>query len=165
MHFALSQISIQSRGLAPSSSLASRIWRTGKKMSAVTARPIIKTPRARVHPRRLYQRGFSSRKSSRDTYVCTRRPSARILRPYGSRARARSAAVSLGVECALSNVRSVLLHGRARRKIGSRERPPPVSSPPSRNAIPRPFTTNVSDARTAYVTRVSSPSPSVQYRP
>ncbi|EZA61109.1 hypothetical protein X777_08321 [Ooceraea biroi] len=28
-----------------------------------------------------------------------------------------------------------------------------VVPPPSRNAIPRPFTTNVSDARTAYVTR------------
>jgi len=47
----------------------------------------------------------------------------------------------------------------ARREIGSRAATAGFAvPPPSRNAILRPFTTNVSDARTLYVTRVSSPS-------
>lgn len=48
----------------------------------------------------------------------------------------------------------------ARREIGSQAATTGFVVPlPSRNAIPRPFTTNVSETRTVYVTRVSSPSP------
>lgn len=73
-------------------------------------------------------------------YTSAIRAHSSTLRFARARTRARST-VSLEAECALSNARSVLLHGRARRKIGSRPATAGFSSP----AVPECDSTTVYD--------------------